>query len=92
MNLFKTYIICFLSLIISLALMLWGFFAVFQTKKLINFHMSTLTRNKSSNFEFLKRMSEKKWYYFNIKICGVIAVLMAFLLIFVIIHAIINAK
>ena len=38
------------------------------------------------NYDAFKKMSERKWFYYNLKICGVWCVLFAFLLLLIILH------
>jgi hypothetical protein len=89
---FKIYLISISTLIIAIALLLWGFFAVFQTQKLTNFTIESMSRKNSSNFlvELAKRISKTKLSYYNTKIVGVIAILMALLFIFASINALIK--
>jgi hypothetical protein len=94
MNTFNSFLTSFLSLIVSLALLVFGIFAVFQSQKLINFYLSSISKNKSSNFyfELLKKTSEKKWFLFNLKLCGTLIILMALVFLFFTISAIISKK
>jgi len=54
--------------------------------------MTALTKNNPSNiyYDFYKKMFEKKWFYFNIKFCGVIFILLGSTLLFYIIYQIIK--
>ena len=81
-----------ITILISCLLMVFGVFALFKTKNLINFYMKLMTKNNSSNIrlEYLKEMSEKKWFLFNIKLCGVLIILATLLSVFAVVRAIIN--
>jgi hypothetical protein len=39
-------------------------------------------------YDLAKRQSQKKWYYYNLKVCGVFFVLFALLLLLITIHSI----
>ena len=71
--------------------MIMGIFAVFRTEKLKEFYLSKLNRKNPSNLyikymKYVKRMSEKKWYNMNLKVCGIVAILMSLLCLFMTIH------
>ena len=65
-------------LIISIGLFIFGFFSIFRTKKLVDFYLSIIMKKGSSNAysEMFKRLTEKRWFYFNIKLCGILCILM----------------
>jgi hypothetical protein len=94
MNTFNSFLASFLSLIVSLALLAFGIFAVFKSQKLMNFYFSIIPKNNSSNlyFELLKKASEKKWFLFNLKLCGTLTILMALVFLFFTLSAIISKK
>jgi hypothetical protein len=90
-NSFDKFFIYFLYLLGALALLLTGVFAVFQPKKWINFYLLCLGKKTSTNFylKFLEK-TKQKWFYFNLKLCGIVAILMALFILIVTINAIIN--
>jgi hypothetical protein len=81
-----------LTTLISCMLLFFGVFAVFKTKDLINFYMRLMMKNNSLNirFSYLKEMIEKKWFLINMKLCGVLIIIVALLSLFAVFHAINN--
>jgi len=72
-----------IQVIIALLLLAVGFFTLFKPKKLVNFYLSAMTNKNSSNLllsHFIK-ITEKKWFYFNLKLCGVIIMIFALIIL-----------
>ena len=94
MTVYKHFFLYVFSFIISLILLLIGFYAIFMPKKLIFFLIKLTTRHSllSILFPNLQNMIKIKWFYFNMRLCGLFATLMALLFCFVAINAIINCK
>ena len=44
------------------------------------------------NYGYYKRLSQRKWFYYNLKICGVFCFLFTLLLLIITIHRITGAK
>ena len=81
-----------LSGLISIALFIYGLFAVFKTQQLIDYNLSVMRKSRLAVFglKFQERISRKKWYYLNIKFCGVLVMLVSLLIMFAVINAFIK--
>ena len=82
-----------LSIIIALAVMIWSYFMIFYTTRVIEFY------SKMSDLMFFNPFSknrkiwcQKRWYHILIKITGVITFFFVLLCLFVEVHNIIAPK
>jgi hypothetical protein len=66
----------FFNLIISLLLLLYGFFALFNPRKLGSY-ISLFSKGK---FEYINKMIEKDSFYLNLRIGGIFVIVFALLL------------
>jgi hypothetical protein len=72
-------------------LILIGYFSVFKTEKLISF--VTKLREKTSLFcDNYKKMPQQKWFYLNMKFCGVIFIVVGIILLVYTINEIMGTK
>jgi uncharacterized membrane-anchored protein YitT (DUF2179 family) len=102
MNSFSNIALILSSFSISLALFLFSLLAVFWTQRVIDFYLNSMNKSyfsdtyygtfKKNQYEAIKQLSEKKWFHYNMKICGAVGISMALLILFATIHAIINFK
>jgi hypothetical protein len=70
-----------------------GFSAVRQPKKFAEFFLDATDRKNFPEINFFpEKLVENKSFYINIRICGVLAIIMATVFLFGIIHAIIKPK
>jgi hypothetical protein len=86
------------SILISLALLVYSFFALFRTQRLIDFNLKYTKPNYLSNsylgklridrYEALKKKTEKRWFHYKMKICGIVGLFVAILILASMIHAI----
>jgi hypothetical protein len=92
MNTFNSLLIYFLYILSSLVMLLLGFLATFHTGKFVNYYESSVSRGNpserySNNYYKIKK---KKWFYLNLKICGIVLILMGLGFLLVVINAIMN--
>jgi hypothetical protein len=81
------------SAIISIGLLTYGYFAVFRSRQLSNFNIKLIKgNNPKPGLIHLEKMAQKKWFYTNMKICGMGAILMACLFLYFMIHGVLNLK
>jgi hypothetical protein len=80
------------SAVISIALLIYSFFAIFKTRQLINFNLSMMKRRGTSTraSRSYERKIENKGSYVNMRIAAVGGLLMALLFLFFIIKGLIN--
>lgn len=84
------------TLIPYLILLFIGAFCLFFSKKVKDIYIYMLTWNgKFSNNKFIKwevnrieRLSQKKWFIINLRICGVAMILMALMCIYILLSSI----
>jgi hypothetical protein len=70
-------------MLVALILLSVGFFAVFKPKKLIDL-MTSLVKNNSLNERLqVNKMIEKRWFYPNLRLCGVLLILMSIVLLII---------
>ena len=79
MNLNETILYNLSEILLCLVLMFWGIFALFKSEKLVSFYLAIMTKLNPTNF-LLKRTKkniEKEKFYFNLKLCGMVAILLS---------------
>ena len=94
MKSFNFFFYCSLAVLMAIALLLYGFYAIFAPKKISNLYRNSPPKNKLLNYfyELRKKKTEYPGFYFNLKLYGVIMILTAFFFLFAVIHAILNFK
>src|SRR5471030_3193069 len=86
-----------LGIVISLALLFFSLFAIFRTQRVINFYLNSMKGDYFPNtyygsfrkrqYESFIKLSEKRWFYYNLKIWGVAGLFMSLLFLAAIVHA-----
>jgi len=61
-----------LNILISIALMVYGYFAVFKSVRLVSFYRRCVGQRFSEQFEI---NTQKWWFYINLKVGGVLVTL-----------------
>jgi len=77
----------FLNMVIASAMLIYGYFAVFQSKRLIDYNLRKISTSETIFSCFQKRIMEKKWFHWQMKVCGVLIILIACLIVYVSISA-----
>jgi len=80
------------SIITSFFLMIYGCFAVFAPKKILNLYRPYPSKNRFLSYlrEKRKKRIEQPGYYLKLKLFGLLVILIAFLYLFVAIKMIMN--
>ena len=73
MELFLSYLA---SLLVSTALIIYGYFAVFKQTQLVQFYLRSSTKKGAEPPSYLIWITERSWFYLNLKICGTVCMLM----------------
>jgi hypothetical protein len=78
-------VINILGALLSIAMEIYGYFAIFRTNKLIEYYKrNSSVRNKA--------MLEQKMFYYRLRFIGIIIMVMGLVSLYAISHAIINGK
>jgi hypothetical protein len=82
------------GLLSSLFLLLLGLLLIFKPQRVINFYMYSMTKNDPSNaqYETYKKKYERKSFYFNLKLLGILFMILGFALCIHVVNNIIKWK
>ena len=87
----------FIGILTSIGLFVYGFFAVFRTRRLIDYYIRSNRKSYLRHWSLFNRLAERQErmykadsHTFIVKLVGVLTILLSLIYLIVTIHAIIN--
>jgi hypothetical protein len=95
MNSSNSFLTYFLTILFALILLSFGFFSIFRSEKLMNSYINAIKeKNNYSNIhsKLLEKKIKNKWFYFNLRLVGIVIMVVALVMLFYTINVIIRSK